>query len=217
MTNDTPNQLETLTNKYTASFEKFSNTKSGNVIVDFVLFKRNIVPYTLQIVFVLGVVATWIVAVLGVLGQGPIGEFCAATGNGKSFDLLRSIGISVGLFVFAPFVLHYVLELVKVLLTFAGHVYEKILVPIWNTLFVRFFANVAPQILPFLYERFMKAIDICMSKLDPLLDVLIDGIATVFMAVAAILKGVIWLPKLVCRRIGKWLNPSVAEVPAKAK
>lgn len=214
------NQIDAFTDKYAEGFEKFSNSKSGNIILDFVLFKKNLVPYTLQIVFVLAVLFCWIVAVQGILGQGVIGASCVeftqkSDGSTvQSFNFIKAVGISVGLFIAAPFVIHYALELVKFIWRFLVHVYERVLVPLWNTLVLRFFANVMPQILPFLYERFMKAVDICLSKLDPLLDAAIGAFLAVFMNVAAVLKGVLWLPKKVCVFLGRWLDKS-AEGPAK--
>ena len=91
------------------------------------------------------------------------------------------------------------------------HVYEKVLVPIWNTLVICFMANVAPQVLPFLYQRFMKAIDIFMGKLDPLLDAVIGLIIAGSMAIIAVVKGCVWLPKNICQCIGKWLNKPADE------
>lgn len=211
MADETTNQIDALTNKYTEGFEKFSKSQSGNIILDFISFKRNLVPHTLLIVFVLAVVAAWIIAVLGILGQGPIGMFCRemVEKDGKevmSFNFIKAVGMSVGLFVFAPFVLHYALELCKVLWKFALHVYEKVLVPIWNTLVICFLANVVPQVLPFLCQRFMKAVDILMGKLDPLLDAVIDLLVAASTTVIALVKGCVWLPMHICQRIGKWLD-----------
>ena len=204
MADETTNQIDALTSKYTEGFEKFSKSQSGNVVLDFITFKRNLVPHTLTILFVLVVATLWIFAVLGIFRQGPIGDFCRGS-------YLQTVGVSVAIFVFAPFVVHYVLELCKVLWAFVLHVYEKVLVPIWNTLVICFMANVAPQVLPFLYQRFMKAIDIFMGKLDPLLDAVIGLIIAGSMAIIAVVKGCVWLPKNICQCIGKWLNKPADE------
>ncbi|MGN0827130.1 MAG: hypothetical protein ACI4QD_04260 [Kiritimatiellia bacterium] len=204
MADETINKIDALTSKYTEGFGKFSKSQSGSVVHDFITFKRNLVPHTLTILFVLVVAILWIFAVLGIFGQGPIGDFCSGS-------YLLTVGVSVATFVFAPFVVHYVLELYKVLWAFVLHVYEKVLVPIWNTLVISFMANVAPQVLPFLYQRFMKAIDIFMGKLDPLLDTVIGLFIAGSMAIIAVVKGCLWLPKNICQRIGKWLNKPADE------
>ena len=219
MADNTTNRIDALTSRYTEGFERFSQSQSGNVVLDFILFKRNLVPCTLQIVFILGVVGAWIIAVMGIIGQGPIGDFChtMVVKDGKnvaSFNFLQALGISVAVFVFSPFVLHYVLELIKVLVKllwkFVLHVFEKVLVPLWNTLVVCFFANVAPQVLPFLYQRFMKVIDIFVNKLDPMLDAMIDMGVSFAMTVITLVKGCLWLPQRICLRIGRWLDRSDA-------
>ena len=204
MAENTPNQLDALTNKYTEGFEKFSSSKSGNVILDFALFKRNLVPHTLQILFLLGVAAAWVVAVLGILGQGPIGAMCVemVTKDGNpvmSFNFLKALGIGAAIIVFGPFIIHYALEVIK-------YVFEKILAPLWNALIIRFLVNLLPQLLPFLFERCMKLIDVVVIKVDPFLEAVIGlGIAA-SVAVVSVLKGVVWLPKKICQRIGRWLD-----------
>lgn len=228
MAEQAQNQIDAFTNKYTEGFEKFSNSKSGNVIVDFVLFKRNIVPYTLQIVFILGVLLFWGLAIAGILGQGPIADgFCHAmvkkefVENGKTIEktvevflFMKALGIGVGVIVGAPFILHYILELIKICVWPLGvHIFNKILVPIWNTLFVRFLANVMPQILPFLYERFMKTIDILLSKLEPALDAQIGMGVAFAMTLIGVMKGIVWLPKKLYQWIGRVLDKS-AVTPA---
>lgn len=207
MADETTNQIDALTSKYTEGFEKFSKSQSGNVVLDFITFKRNLVPHTLTILFVLVVAMAWIIAALGIFRQGPIGDFCRGS-------YLLTVGVSVATFVFAPFVVHYALELCKVLWAFVLHVYGKVLVPIWNTLVICFMANVAPQVLPFMYQRFMKAIDIFMGKLDPLLDAVIGLIIAGSMAIIAVVKGCVWLPKNICQCIGKWLNKPTSGEPA---
>ena len=202
MADNAENKIDAFTDKYTEGFEKFSNSKSGNIILDFILFKRNLLPYTLQIIFILGVIAAWIVAILGILKRGPIGLFFP--------NFIESVGVSAVVFVFAPFVVHYVLELLKVLCKsfwrFVLHVYEKVLTPAWNILVIRFLANVAPQIFPFLYERFMKAIDIGVCKLEPLLDAVSGMIVAMSVTLIAVLKGIVWLPKKVYQCLGRWLD-----------
>lgn len=196
-------KLDAVTAKYAESFENFSNSKSGNLILDFVMFKRNIVPYTLQIIYVLSVVLAWLAGIAGLIGKGPIGSFFP--------EYIQSLIASILVIVFAPFVFHYVLEIVKFLWSFVLHVYEKVLIPIWQTIVVRFFANVAPQVLPFMYERFMKVVDICVDRAGPALDAAIDGVVAIAMTIAAFLKGLIWLPYTLCQRLAKWANKSNTE------
>ncbi len=197
------NKLDAATAKCVAGFESFSNSKCGNLILDFVMFKRNIVPYTLQILYVLFVVLAWVAGIAGIFDKGPIGDFAPSYG--------LSLVVSLLVIVFAPFILHYLLEIVKFLWGFVLHVYEKVLIPIWLTLVVRFFANVAPQILPFMYERFMKVVDIGIDKLAPALDAAIDGAVAIAMAIAGVFKGILWLPKTLCKRLGRWANKPETE------
>ena len=60
MADETTNQIDALTSKYTEGFEKFSKSQSGNVVLDFITFKRNLVPHTLTLLFVLVVAIVWI-------------------------------------------------------------------------------------------------------------------------------------------------------------
>lgn len=209
-------KIDEITSKYTESFERFSNSKSGNIILEFILFKRNLMPYTFEIVYVLGVLAAWAIAIMGIFAQGPIGTYCTEqiSKDGKdvaSFNFVLAAVIGVGIFVVAPFALHYVMELItKVIWPFLVHVYEKVAVPIWNTLVVRFLANVLPQIFPFVYERTMKFIDICINKLEPFLDAVIDLMAAGAVTLIALLKGVVWLPKKLGQRLEKWVDQSNA-------
>lgn len=94
---------------------------------------------------------------------------------------------------------------------FVLHVYEKVLVPIWETIVIRFLANVAPQILPFLYERFMKVVDIFVDRTGQGLDAAIDAVVTVVMTIAAVLKGVLWLPMTLCQRLERWAKKPEAK------
>ena len=202
-TTNRENKLDAVTAKYAESLGNFSKSKSGNLILDFVMFRRNIVPYTLQILFVLCVAVSWIAAIAGIFGTGPIGASCPNYGV--------SLLVSVLVIVFAPFVFHYVLEIVKFLWGFVLHVYEKVLIPIWQTIAIRFFANVAPQILPFLYERFMKVVDIVVDRMGLGLDAAIDAVVTVVMTIAAVLKGVLWLPMTLCQRLERWAKKPEAK------
>ena len=202
-TTNRENKLDAVTAKYAESFENFSKSKSGNLILDFVMFKRNIVPYTLQILFVLFVAVSWIVGIAGIFGKGPIGDSCPQYGV--------SLLVSLLVIVFAPFVLHYILEIVKFLWGFVIHVYEKVLIPIWQIIVIRFLANVAPQILPFLYERFMKVVDIFVDRTGQGLDAAIDAVVTVVMTIAAVLKGVLWLPMTLCQRLERWAKKPEAK------
>ena len=208
-------KLDVVTAKYAEGFESFSNSKSGNLILDFVMFKRNIVPYTLQILYVLSVVFVWLVGIAGLIGKGPIGGYFSQVVERKvngtpetvvEVSYFQSLICSIAIIVFAPFVLHYVLEIVKFLWGFVLHIYEKVLIPIWQTIVIRFFANVAPQILPFLYERFMKVVDICIDRAGPVIDAVIDGVVAIAMTIAAFLKGVIWVPYTLCQRLARWVN-----------
>lgn len=213
-------KLDAVTAKYAESFESFSNSKSGNLILDFVMFKRSIVPYTLQILYVLCVALAWLAGIAGLIGKGPIGDYFSQlvekTVDGKTSMVLevsyvRSLIASILIIVFAPFVFHYVLEIVKFLWGFILHVYEKVLIPIWQTIVIRFLANVAPQIFPFLYERFMKVVDIVVDRAGPALDAVIDGIVAIAMTIAALLKGLIWLPYTLGQRLARWANKSNTE------
>ena len=205
-------KIDEITNKYTESFERFSNSKSGNVVLEFILFKRNLMPYTFEIVYVIGVLVAWAIAIMGIFAQGPIGAYCTKIieKDGKdvtSFNFILAVVIGAGIFVVAPFALHYVMELItKVIWPFLVHVYEKVMVPIWNTLIVRFLANVLPQIFPFGYERTMKFIDICIDKLEPFLDAVIDLMVAGSVTMIAMVKGFVWLPGKLGQRLGKWVD-----------
>ena len=89
-----------------------------------------------------------------------------------------------------PFVLHYLLEILK-------YVFFAICVPIWDKLVIRYFVNLLPELFPFLLERFMKYVDITL-----------DGAVVVIMAVAGVLKGIVWLPKTLGQRLEKWCSAS---------
>ena len=206
------NKIDAATARYAEGFENFSSSKYGNLILDFAMFKRNILPYTLQVLYALTVIVAWLVSLAGLIGKGPIGDMITTYGTTSDrkpmtdVAYFKSFLVSVLVIVLAPFVLHYVFELVKIIWRFLVHVYEKVLVPIWQTIVIRFFANVFPQILPFVYERFMKVIDIVIDRIGPMCDAVIDGVIAVAMTIAAVLKGVVWLPKSVCQRLARWFN-----------
>lgn len=184
-------KLDATAAKYAESFDKFSKSKWGNVVLDFVAFKRNLVPHTHSILYVLTTLAIMLNG-LGVIANA--GPFANMVGNG----FIERLFVGVAMIVAGPFVIHYVLEIVK-------YLWINVVVPIWNKVVIRFFVNVLPELLPFLLERFMKWIDI-----------LLDGLVTVNMTVAAVLKGVIWLPKTLCQRLGRWARkPLEGEVSAK--
>lgn len=207
-------KIDEITNRYTESFERFSSSKSGNIILEFILFKRNLLPYTLLILNALCVLAAWAVAIMGIFAQGPIGEYCKdrIEKDGKfdtSFNFIKAVVIGVLIFVVAPFVVHYVLELVKkVVWPLLVHIYQKVLVPVWNTLIVRFLANVLPETVPFVYERIMKVVDILINRLDQSLGAQIDVMVAFSVTFIAMLKGVVWLPKKLCQRLAKWIDKS---------
>lgn len=193
-------KLDAVASKYTDQFDRFSKSKSGNALVEFLMFRRNIVPLTLSILFAGGVLVFWLIGIAGLVGKGPIGEMfqdlvhVEKTINGKvaMVDELRtnyvaSILVSLVVIVLAPFVIHYILELAK-------YVWAKIIVPLWDKVVIRFFVNVMPELFPFMFERFMKFVDI-----------ILDGLITVIMTVTAVVKGVVLIPKTLCQRVSKWL------------
>ena len=173
--------LDATTTKYSERFDKFSKSKSGNVIVDFVSFKTNLVPYTLVILYIGGVCLAWLSGLGAIVNVGPL-----ATPGTELGDRIVTILKGLALIVAAPFVIHYLLELVK-------YIFQKVLVPLWNKIVIHFLVNVLPELLPFMFERFMKFIDLAL-----------DGMVAGTMAVAAVLKGVVWLPKTLCQRLGRW-------------
>jgi hypothetical protein len=184
-------KLDATAAKYAESFDKFSKSKSGNVVLDFIAFKRNLIPHTLTILYVLGVLAIVLNGLGVIVKAGPLADMV-----GDNFIERLIAGLIV--IVAGPFVIHYILEIVK-------YLWPNVIVPIWNKVVIRFFVNVLPEVLPFLLERFMKWIDI-----------LLDGLVTIIMTVAAVLKGVIWLPKTLCQRLGRWAKkPLEGEAPAK--
>ena len=170
-------RLAETTKEYAAKCEAFAQTKFGNAVIAFVNFEKNIVPYTLQIFFVLGVVAAWVAAIMVLFGAG-----------GMAFT--DRLVTAIALLVAGPFVIHYLLEILK-------YAFVKIAMPLWDKLVIRFLVNVLPESLPFFLERVMKAVDIAL-----------DGTVVVFMAVAGVLKGVLWLPKTLCQRLARWCAPA---------
>ena len=168
-------ELEAGTSKYGERFDKFSKSKSGKAIVDFVLFRTNLLPCTLPILYLVLVAIAWGFGFVCIVNAGPFSSLDA-----------RAVLNGIALIVAAPFAVHYLLELVK-------YVFLKVFVPLWEKIVLRFLVNVLPELLPFLFERFMKFIDI-----------VLDGLVAATMVVAAVLKGVVWLPKTLCRRLGRW-------------
>lgn len=173
-------KLDNVTNKLSSRYNAFAKSTCGTKVLEFVRFEKNIVPYTLQILFVFAVLAVWYVGIAGIFGSGP---FAGA-------PFLDRFFIGLVLVVGGPFAIHYALELVK-------YVWTKIVVVLWDKIVIRFFVNVLPELLPFMTERFMKYVDI-----------LLDGLVVVIMTVAAVLKGVVWLPKKLCQRLGRWCDKS---------
>ncbi len=193
-------KLDAVTSKYSDQFDRFSKSKSGNIVVDFLLFRRNIVPLTLSILFVLGVLVEWIIGIAGLIGKGPIGSWFselvdkevivkgkAETISTLEVNYLSCFIVGIILIVVSPFVVHYVLELVR-------YLWIKVVVPLWEKVVIRFFVNVMPEIFPFLFERFMKFVDI-----------MLDGLIAVIMIIVALVKGVIFIPKSLCQRFSKWV------------
>ena len=189
------NRLDETTQRYAGKYDAFAKTTTGNAILEFINFKRNLMPYTLQILFVAGVIVLWIFGIATLFGKGPIGasftEIVEKTVNGREVavpetDYLSCIILGLVFIVAGPFVLHYFFEAVK-------YVFLKIFVPLWEKLIIRFLVNVLPELAPFLLERIMRAIDITLT-----------GIVAIIMTIAAVLKGVVWLPKVLCQRLDKW-------------
>lgn len=192
-TNPTPEQskLDATAAKYAESFDKFSKSKSGNVVIDFITFKRNLISYTLVILYVISTILVELGGLGIIVHAGPWADIA-----GDNFMGRLIVGLIV--VVAGPFVVHYLLEIVK-------YLWINVAVPVWNKVIIRFFVNVMPEVLPFLLERFMKGIDICL-----------DGQVAIIMTIAAVLKGVIWLPKTLCQRLGRWARkPLEGESPAK--
>lgn len=208
----TQTKLDAATAKYAEGYEQFAKSKSGNLIVDFVMFRRNIVPHTLTILYVGGVLAAWLVAVVGIIGKGPVGQMCTRMVENKngemasSFDFIQALSMGIAIILTAPFILHYALEIVKFLWGFAIHIYRKVLIPLWETVVLRFFVGTLPKALPALLERSRKVLDILIAHIDPAVDAAIDGGIAIAMTVAATLKGIVWLPIKICRRLGRWLD-----------
>ena len=177
---DQGNKLDETTRKYAAKYDAFAQSSSGNAILAFVRFEKNIMPYTLVILFLLGVVAIWGIGIAGIFGAGLF----------QGMPFMQRLLLGIVCVVAGPFVLHYLLEILK-------YVFFAILVPIWDKLVIRDLVNLFPELFPFLLERFMKYVDI-----------VLDGAVVVIMAVAAVLKGIVWLPKTLAQRLEKWCSAS---------
>ena len=173
----------------------FKNAAWGKVFLEFADFKRNLIPYTLQIAFGIGLLVCWGFCICGFFGEGPlIGyPFFETVGNNKEIGVvckiicLRTIGCLI-VFTTSPFVVHYALEVAKCL-------FVKVAVPLWDKLVIRFLVDVLPELAPFLLERFMRLIDITLA-----------GLISIIVTVSAVLKGIVWLPKSLCQCLGKWCN-----------
>ena len=176
------NKLDETTRKCAAKYDAFAQSNSGGLILGFLKFEKNIVPYTLQIMFVLNVLIFWAIGIAGIFGVGPLGDF--------PFFMRLLAGLV--LVVVGPFVLHYLLEVMK-------YVFFAIAVPLWDKLVIRYLVNLLPEFFPFMLERTMKFIDISL-----------DGFVVVIMAVAGVLKGVVWLPRALCQRLEKWCDKSAS-------
>ena len=176
------NKLDETTRKCAAKYDAFAQSSSGGLILGFVKFEKNIMPYTLQILFVLSVVFAWAIGIAGIFGVGPLSEF--------PFFVRLLAGLV--LVVVGPFALHYLLEILK-------YVFFAVMVPLWDKLVIRYLVNLVPEFFPFMLERTMKSIDIAL-----------DGCVVVIMAVAGALKGVVWLPRALCQRLEKWCDKSAS-------
>lgn len=172
-------------------------TTRGKMFLEFADFKRNLIPYTLQIAFGIGLFVCWGICILGLFGEGPlIGfPFFETVGNNKEIGAvckiigLRTIGCLI-VFAESPFVVHYALEVAK-------YLFVKVAVPLWDKLVIRFLVNVLPELAPFLLERFMRLIDITLA-----------GLIAIFVTVSAVLKGIVWLPKSLCQCLDRWCKKS---------
>ena len=185
MSNDTGNtmqnqgsKLDEATRKYAAKYDAFAQSSSGNAILAFLRFEKNIMPYTLEILFLLSVAVIWIIGIIGIFGAGPF--------EGMPFTWRLPLG--VGCVVAGPFVLHYLFEIGK-------YAFFAIGVPLWDKLVIRYLVNLVPELFPFMLERFMKFIDI-----------VLDGTVVIIMAVAGVLKGMLWLPTTLGQRLAKWCS-----------
>ncbi len=182
-------KLDAATMKCAEKIDAFAKTKSGNAFVDFLLFKRNLVPYTLQIGFVLAVLWIWwdeIDSVIATISMATEATEMGSSGGRAVGRIIGSILRAGVVIVAAPFVAHYALEVLK-------YIFYKIGVPLWEKIVLRFFVGVLPEIFPFALERAMKAVDLGL-----------DGLVALFMAVAALLKGMVWLPKMLGQYLEKW-------------
>lgn len=161
----------------------------GRTVLAFINFEKNLMPYTMQILFVLLVIALW------AYGTNELISGIAAKIENSNADcgLVGKVIQFLLIIPLAPFVVHYALENLHYVLKFLKHLYFKVLMPLWEKLVLRFVANVLPELFPFALERLMKAVDICL-----------DGLVVVFMAIAALLKSVVWLPKTLGQYLEKW-------------
>lgn len=161
----------------------------GRTVLAFINFEKNLMPYTMQILFVLIVIGLWAYGAMSLI------DGIAAKVDNPNMDcgLVGKIVQFLLIIPLAPFVVHYALENLHYVLQFLKHLYFKVIVPLWEKLVLRFVVNVLPELFPFAQERLMKAVDICL-----------DGLVVIFMAVAGLLKSVVWLPKMLGQYLEKW-------------
>lgn len=188
-----PNNLGQAAPGRASKVEPCTNSPFRKAVCDFANFKRNLVPYTLQIALMLGVAAVWYSCIRGLFGEGelidppdlvpPNAEF----GIACKIVCMRTVKCLL-YFVAAPFVIHYGLEVAK-------YLFVNIVVPLWEKIVIRFLVNALPELLPFTLERYMRFIDICLA-----------GCIAVIMTVSAVLKGLVWLPKSLCQCLDRWFK-----------
>lgn len=156
------------------------------LMVEFLQFKRSLIPYTLHVLLAVLVLFGWYHSIAGLFGEGELAGFFGITYEGMKFAeaakiiVIRTIGCLI-FFVAWPFVVHYFLAAFR-------YVFLSVVRPLWEKLVIGFGVNVLPD---FATDRFMKFVD-----------VVIAGFSVVFMTAAAILKGVLWLPKTLCQALG---------------
>ena len=187
------NNLDETSPNYANKAESFANSPFKKVVLEFANFKRNLVPYTIQIAFLIGVGLLWISCVTGLFGEGLLADYFgqvpphAEFGAALKIICMRTIGCLI-VFVASPFVIHYILEVVK-------YLFVNVVMPLWEKIVIRFLVNVLPELAPFMLERFMRAIDISLA-----------GSVAIIMTVTAVLKGVVWLPKSLCQCLDRWFK-----------
>ena len=160
------------------------------LMVEFLQFKRSLIPYTLHVLLAVFVLVGWYYSIAGLFGEGGLAGFFGTTYEGMKFAeaakliAIRTIGC-LGFFLAWPFVVHYVLAALR-------YVFLSVVRPLWEKLVIGFCVNVLPD---FATDRFMKSVDVAIA-----------GFSVVFMSAAAVLKGVLWLPKTLCQALGAVAN-----------